>query len=418
MRGMVQARSVTGSERGVILPLTALAIVVLFLFVGLAIDLGLYSVELSSRERTVEQIALGALRRYVSLRMAAMPVDSQIAYNAALDHANALAQFNIQPLATTYLRPGVDSDLWTVSDYTASNTTSRLIPGQWLQDTPANQSDRSGYCSTTPVAGKGCFKPITDNPLLPDEPINAFYVAYRTPPTMVLQILFNAGLLPQYQSAVSAEAYATLVPRQGVFIIDVSRSVVDDTHFEAPVGATPAAEYGYGLDPAAGASCADGAQPAPDGSQIDPSVQASFLNLPLGPRGGSDPDTLHYKTDYQCFDAPVNASAPYPPEPRYAIDMQTNPQPLTGILAAVNQALTVFVRRGVSDDRVSIMGIDDADLGTPPNPPIDPTANARMLMLSQPNSLNTTSQFYTWLSVNCVCEVGRNKDRGNVRIDY
>lgn len=337
------------SERGGIMLFVALCIAVIIVFLALSIDLGIFSTEIGNRERTAEHAALGALKSYVESRGDSPQPTLQQSYDTALLRANQLTRLNFENFLTSKFRTNA-SGLWTVGNSSASGT--RLIPGLWLSDIPgdlANASLRTG-CSPAAVAGRGCFRQVLET-----ETANAFRLIYRTDPALSLKVFFWAGILPPEHPLVYAEAFATLQPRRTVFLVDLSPSVVEDTHkSNAPLGVR--SEYAYALENPAGSTCSDGAVPT-GGAQILQIERDMFDNLPLGPRPPTAGPTQHYKADFECLTLPtalVSAG-----EPRYAVDTAVFPEPLTGIIDSLHFALDVFRERGMSEDRVSIIPFDD-----------------------------------------------------------
>jgi hypothetical protein len=91
--------------------------------------------------------------------------------------------------------------------------------------------------------------------------------------------------------------------------------------------------------------------------------QQAYNSLPPT-RGGPVDPLMRYKSDYQCKTVDVSyfdfgSGTDFQKQQSFALDIVSDAQPLNGILSGINTMLREFELRGVTGDRVGVMGFDD-----------------------------------------------------------
>ncbi|MCB0322479.1 MAG: VWA domain-containing protein [Bdellovibrionales bacterium] len=314
-------------EAGTVLILLALVLAAVIALIALGIDLSIVRAQRAKHERTAEQAALAALETY--MEVLAEAGDEEDALTRALARAEDLAELNLETHFTSNLR--VDKDAEVADLDLLDGINGAVIPGRWFHkesdDSPCRHSSTGAYIP--------CFRPLAD----PREHANAMRVILNPAGSTALRVLFS-GLLPKAHSPYVVSAIATLVPRRAVFLLDLSRSIIRDSHPQ------DVSEYAFFLERQTRACGA-----ADWWDALHPDEQPIFDALPesraLSPGAGS-----HFKSDYTCQE--ILGTNEY-----YAVDTVVPPEPLNGILDGVRTALLEFEARSVNADRVGIMGFDD-----------------------------------------------------------
>ena len=205
------------SESGVVLILLALLAVVIVSFAALIIDLSAYGNQREQAEEYARLAALAALEAHMgAAATATLPQKVQ----AALDRANTVSNVNV---LITERNTGARLYSPALTPALGPNNGAQLIPGRWVPSLPTDGSD--------PCAGTyPCFVPENNLAVLPLPQITAYRVTgqiYDRFSTKLARWIFGntAADFP-----VNVLATATVVPRRGVFIIDLSASQTRDTH--------------------------------------------------------------------------------------------------------------------------------------------------------------------------------------------
>ncbi|MCB0323588.1 MAG: VWA domain-containing protein [Bdellovibrionales bacterium] len=352
-------------DAGAVLILFALLLNVIIVLAALAIDLSMYETQHAKYRRVAEQAALASLERYLeelssSAAAGANVVASpDLALRSARDRARQLIQRELPQLYTTsYLsdRTLPTDDLGVPGQNGANG---QVVPGIWH--------------FTTPLDPSRCDEPTTDGPCFETVPnsskANAIRVEFNVHPESPLRVIFS-GLAPESHRPFRITATASLIPRRGVFLLDLSRSITRDTHRGLGEGATPA-EFAFQVEDA---GCDD-----PDWkSKLIPHRDADqdvFNRLPDTRVATAAGDAqYHAKDEYVCRTVPVRDEAGSVVESvSFAVDNNTLPQPLTDILSGLHSALDAFRIRSVPSDLVGIVGFDDEVLPQRTLPLVNPS---------------------------------------------
>ena len=190
------------SSDGAVMLLAVLCIIVFFLFAAFAIDVTAAASRMEQNRQHMKFAALAALERYYST-----DGDNQEKLQAALERANEILQLNVSLF--------VDGETRTTIGTGESNQSAQLEPGRWYFTKPSGGN--FDVCSSYP-----CFEPTQENP-------NAFHIEgqlygdYRP--------LFMRAISSDWHPvAIRGSATASVIPRHGCFLIDLSPSVTRETH--------------------------------------------------------------------------------------------------------------------------------------------------------------------------------------------
>jgi hypothetical protein len=367
---MHSSGSLTERARGAALLIVTLLLVVIFGLLALAIDFNMASAAKEQAQHYARLSALAALEQYV-ISSGGGAVDDALntsSMAAALSRAQKVAEKNYMLTAPT------------ASDKPILNTNGTdpgalLEPGIWAVDTANTWS--AGKCTTT-----ACFVKWSNRP-----------PGFTRPNAMrVSGDLFPGGIRTRGFSAVigggaiasTVGAIASIVPRRGCFVVDLSSSMVRQTH-------SGNAEFAYFLRELNPQLNKPGTfwQRAPESLHDD-----RWAGLPPTRGGDTDPG-VHYQDDYRYKLTLDNADhtiggftqgtytynySAFHPNPAtypirdsrsrrvgerawYAVDSYglTNngsPEPLTSILTGLNQALQAFSNRRVPGDQACLIFFD------------------------------------------------------------
>jgi len=247
---------------------------------------------------------------------------------------------------------------------TATNSSMNLTAGKWYYALPSSGQNPCNQGSPP------CFVPRTGS-----DTVNAFRVQgymYEGVKT------FFASILGFTETKVSVDTIATITPRQGCFIVDLSPSMTRDTHI--PDKAHGAA-YGFYLQ--------NPINPGASYSWHDERWQAMATSYPRRESNPTDP-TIHYADDYMPVTLLNNndytasgASSnyrKYHPDPtttdtalqalykanpaKYQIDFRRlpgydGPEPLTTIMSGLRTAVNLFRTRSVAGDKMCLIFYDN-----------------------------------------------------------
>lgn len=285
-----------------------------------------------------------------------------------------------------------------------------LTPGIWHFKPPKDCQiyATSASCPCPGGAWQGaCFEELKASAAGSDPEkfkLNAIQINLRLSTKYLPEKLLTA-LLGAERMQLSAKATAAIIPRHGVFLLDLSRSMKRDTHLnyekqvrEVSGGAlrsntralTLAAEYAFKLDrikDAAGnyqiaSSCPQPETCTENGACLvaDGKMRTyNFLfngevregNLLEDQRDPAFPSekTKHYKSDYQCL-ALSYAEDGKPHAANYLIDTYEGqssdggkydgPEPLNTLLVGLHEALSILKKQEVPGDRIGMLGFDQS----------------------------------------------------------
>ncbi len=381
--------------------IVALVIGVIVMLTSLGIDTLRGTSSASQQHHTAEFTALAALEAFVETDPVAADdaTKRQEKLTAAVSKAENVAGLNF--LLSAPGKKQVENGQIGFSSGISTNTAHRseagkLTPGNWWFNKPlVCPAGQTGSCpcvnGAIPNPWRPCFQAATSA----SATINAFRAEIFTKPTSPLKHVFGR-LMKQEDLTIRSEATASLSPRHGMFLIDLSPSIVHDTHLR---NGSNVNKYAFQLlGPGAAASnplcstmvcaCTSDDQPNPCPTKGTPTTGCLFANdgdkvvydrdSIEDTRGASiGPNTKHYRSDYRCrivdsfhllengvhyghkalhylVDTKWERRNPGYPDPNYYI----GPEPLTTILAGINSALVEFEKRAVSGDRVGAIGFD------------------------------------------------------------
>ncbi|MDD2943819.1 MAG: hypothetical protein PHC51_12745, partial [bacterium] len=229
---------ITTNDRGAVLALVAILMTVIIAFASLAIDgVRLFASD-SEHRHNAEFIALAAIDGYYSATVdetSSPATKHNIRLQNALENAEkvggyarymSLAANQVVKVGTLSLPTGYTS----TGDH--NGEAGIIAPGRWWSDEPSSgcndypEKDNACPCPLGIWQGS-CFEDIEPT----DYSINAFNVKLKTPDSSPLRFLLtSAGEIEQKTAQLTANTFATLTPRRGMFLIDLSRSVVSETH--------------------------------------------------------------------------------------------------------------------------------------------------------------------------------------------
>lgn len=271
-------------EKGAVLVMIAILSVAILLFAALAIDLAALAASSQQASHSAKYAALTALDAYMRKQG-----DQATKLTAALDAANAIGEMNL-----ALLQP--QSSILKESVNARKAGGPFLIPGRFYSQAPP-------ACDAHTVCGGDidvpCFVPLSDInhdcDRTPNVGPNAFQVIGEY--AQGLRKVFS-GVISSKPMALSVNEVAALVPRRGCFIIDISNSMVRDTHRgnDSPPNASL---YSFLLtvdNPGGEQNQHDVVWNAMDDSRVNPTA------LPVPEP--SDPRYVrrHYKSDYLVAD--------------------------------------------------------------------------------------------------------------------
>ena len=361
------------SQHGAILVLVIISMVAILSIVALVFDIGRATTAVEQGKQYSRLAALAAIEEYFdALRIAG--VSDQKAYERALERTQKMA-INNTLLGDSNSKPNI----------TEGGTGAILEPGFWKTD------------KACPVATKPCFIPTTKAKLGFDSRANAFKVSGEFYSTGLFSSF--ARILGAHAFKVRASAVATILPRHAVFLVDNSRSMVQETH---PIETTyidehpqiEGSDYGF-PSPVTISTLHD---------ELWKWMQANALNRPANETENPHKQK-HYVNDYSSFvllgddsygnlgvNVPLPAAAgggkefiklkEMHPDPkvrtsfstkaytgdtkdfRYSMDAfrhpkYQGPEPLRTVFAGLLEAVKTFEERQVAGDKVSIIFYDN-----------------------------------------------------------
>jgi hypothetical protein len=393
-------------DKGSILILTAFLLVAIMGFTAIVIDIQIASNSQAKLRRTAEYVALGALEAFLSEPANIENPNAKL--DGALERAKTISGIpeNFM-LAKAFLEDKTDTqDLLCLINNDPgcegdANKNGSLVAGRWHFVGP-DRNNNGIYCEVGEYTqdilspdcpcvggvgsgegwyGAACFEPFS-NPSDPNNPPNAFRVNLQTKSDSHIKTLF-ASVIGHETLSVRASATASVVPRHAMFLVDLSPSIHEDTHLTNRLIPPPDvddldsfyadnSESAFLLD--SRTTCRPRLDCSAEYSCRVSNLDTLFNRYMEGPRDLSEeyPPTKHFRSDYQCARAPVyRENGVVVRNEQYLLDTYRNinpidpnnfydgPEPLTSILAGINEALAEFENRAVSGDLVGIIGFDE-----------------------------------------------------------
>lgn len=360
----------TGKERGGALVFLAVCIAVVAGLIGLAVDLNLALSSSTEHQQLANAVASSALKAYLegmqerdqsgnplseaalSARIMSRAEEIAGAPQNRMFYEGLLSDSSVEPALClrTSERPACDLSFSTVSHVDSAAAVGSVFPGTWHYEKP----DGSDPCAN-------------DYPCFNAAPLNGRYNAFQVELSQSiaapLQLMF-LRLLGFEHVRTAAVSTAAVIPRQIVILLDLSNSVVADTHPADVARAAYKLADGYDCSRAlCNAGACPGIARSDDPNSMDYWLSEMYRQMP-DIRNTDDP-RAHFKQDYTCLrvqdDGPEDGSAPS----YYLIDTYQNParghfgpEPLTSILRSINQALTIMEQSAQAGDGVALMGFD------------------------------------------------------------
>ena len=377
-------------ERGAILLLVEMLVVGFLILAGIVIDGTILSTSKTQRAHIAEYVAFEALETYHET-----PGAFNVKLEASRARAEAISSINVYLAKPFTTDPGAADSFGTNGVSSPAGTRNGwIIPGIWHHVPPA---DCSALPTPCPCSGSGewagpCFEEL-DLDLNPGAVPNAFRADLNLPVSSPFKTLFaKVGGVSTME--VAARAIATVVPRTGVFLVDLSRSSHYETHVPyegAGANAYRATESAFYVSDRAcpadfsnpcmtAGTCAIAGGPYPD---TLPSFTGlydyiwdntkSLTRWPLvgSTRPGISPSdtTKHYRGDYGCYDVTYTDGTEPPRSDNYLVDRYVGlmgtksyegPEPLTSMLHGVHEALTLMEDQNVPGDGIGLIGFDQS----------------------------------------------------------
>lgn len=432
------------SESGAVLVLFAVVIIPLVILLAFALDTSMVASSNTDKKRLADSVALGTLEQFLiagsttpsGLRAGTAPTYSA-AVQSALDKAAAIGGMT----ANKMLGDRENMQIANAGELSESHNgvSGQVQFGHWWTAAPTDStgavdcsvfSSESTCSCTAGVLNEPCFDPNKeeDDDATKFAKTNAVRVRLWTRSGGGIKAMF-AQVIGQDQMATQVQSTASLVARNGIFLIDLSRSMQFETHI--PAERAPSlnsiyqgtySETAFKLDGSLSCSsalpqrnpCADDPYyesanpagwcnierdyPAPTGTTSIPSqVYASLGHIdasghvprdysvspvppPLSP-------TQHLWDDYECFSVNAGASGNesylvdtfYYKDEAHPENSYRGPEPLMSILRAIRTVRdNILLSRAVVSDRIGMIGFDQ-DLSIPsrtiaPALPNDPTS--------------------------------------------
>lgn len=360
-------------EVGAVIPLVAVLLGVILASVALAIDLSIFSSQHEKYKRVAEQASLAALEEYLQAIGRDKKTEVQ-ALDAAIGRAEEISGINLELHFSTAFRKDSTKPLAELDVSGGPNGT--VVPGNWyFEDTDDDPCDVDGTF-------KPCFEQVAA-----DERATALRVELSVAEGSPLKVLFSY-VVQSVHRTFTVKSTATMIPRRGVFLLDLSRSITRDTHLaedHPTIDQIKAAEYAFYVEP--GATCSSDFWKWWDA--VEARDKITFDNLdPFCFSGGwgwggstsscFDDPRVHYRLDYRCFEQPDSGEF-------YGIDIKGRPEPLSSVLDGIHTALQEFEARSVQSDLVGLLAFDDEIL------------EERQLAIGVPDSV-TNPEFAEFLS--------------------
>lgn len=354
------------SELGGTVVFVALSLLSLFMLVSVVIDLSLLS-ESKERSQSFAQLAtLSAVEQYFAVDKSLTETEKRV---AATKRVNEVLATNSIIISKTVEKEGKIENgmapnvvLYGVDIPTEKDAV--LEPGRWY------------FVETEGMSECGGKPPCFVRSETTSESVNAFRLQgnfYRYVSSSFVRFVNGSDLMP-----VKVSTIATVIPRHGVFMIDLSPSVVRETHLlpegAASIGVKPS-EFGFTLSSEnphlTGLGATDAIWAGMDDTRPETPVADNY-------------DKVHYKDDYiskkLLSDNEYMLSSDHKehhPDPiantKYAsgntntwarVDAfrdpsYAGPEPLKTIFNGLKYAMESFDKRKVGGDKIGFMFYDD-----------------------------------------------------------
>ncbi len=392
-------------QRGAVLPLIAFCAVAIIAMIAFAMDISFLSGASFEYKRIADATALGILKEYQRTRSLMFnDVDSEgvptctdectacpcpypdkcgrmARVCAALSTADNLVNRNFLPAFSESRFLSRQSDyrgtleLWEDQDET---TMVKVDLGQWYFEYSNDLNGSHSQCFEGPVAEenfKPCFVKVVRSDLI-SEGISAVRVEVASPTSNPLRTLLMS-IFGQRLSRARAYSTAALVPRRGVFAVDITNSTTTGRH-DIKDGLDPS-YFSWDLanpEDSAGALCAGvnsqtlnedcpvctlaeayaGTCDTTEQCRLSDTLEVEYRVL-LEPSGLPE---SHDREDFACV--PVTYNSTYNSGNRnraFLVDTTIPPAPLGDILKSVNAAMVAFEERGVGNDALGFLGFDN-----------------------------------------------------------
>lgn len=364
------------NERGLVIALTAGAILLFMLLLAIVVDLGVMYVAKRQIDGIAELTGRAAVVGFHESRARAY-VDR---VTAATQQAQAVAQAN------RVFGMGSNT-LGTLQTAPLSGASGNIEYGVFHPETCG-----SDPCRPVPCGARPCFE--ANQPNGARERVNAVRVNLRTPLATSIRSFF-AQFIGIAGSSVSASKIVTLAPRCAIFNLDLSNSMTtenyrplnqfDPTQSIATIG--PRSYYAFSEDAVLlGNQLYNRLSLNPNLSQMTytqvlaaasnaPAISVTNTSLawfslmvlkPTRPPPGPipSPATEHFADDYVRVPVKIGTTVPY-----YYIDAfrgsnHTGPEPFSSILEVLNGTITELRRSALVADYIQILGFDHDARGT------------------------------------------------------
>jgi len=382
-------RKFRGSEQGVYLIITVAFIATLVLLAILIVGLGFRSGDTVLLQNNANLVSLSAIEGYVS--------SPKLVYSEKIDDALARANYILKE--NSIKGTAGAEGLGTIKHFPLTPERSMEF-GVWYETKPK----LSDPCNFNPNGGDlyPCFVSNLNNPA--PTTANAVRVRLSNPNTnpILAPIVGTIG-------TVSAQSFAIMVPRCVANVVDVSYSVVTESHPENYELVTNVDGNGAYLNPADHpgpfAFRQDLIRPCSNFTSLydptDPAKMEQFNSslfwCNLDPTRGSDQSPLHhYKSDYGLEQTPFGPM--YIDKYSRPNDAEWGPQPFHRFLSAMNSGLRLIKKSTTPGDKALLMGFNSKIAGQVPNPLTNPTGAALtneidyLVQLTNPNNLGK----WTW----------------------
>lgn len=321
------------SESGTLLVFLGMVTVALFGLLALVIDGAVIASSQSQFRNTADFAVLAALKTYASNGDQA----NEARLAAAVERAAEITGVNVELIAQTGFIESTDGadELGSASEEEGG----QLIPGKWH----FSESDSSPEHCGTGADFVPCFEEIA-----PDQTANAFRLVVRLHNERSVRTFF-ARIMSYNSVDVKAVSTAALLPRVGVFVVDLSRAMTRTTH----TSFGKKAEYAFAIKPTVVAPL------APYANQLHGNDQGVFDALDATRPVGDTNTAVHYESDYtQVVDVGnLTGNAQFTNQ-RFVVDTVTKPEPLTSVLSGVHRVMSAVAGRNVSGDKLGFIGFD------------------------------------------------------------
>ncbi|MFN8388804.1 MAG: hypothetical protein U0136_00775 [Bdellovibrionota bacterium] len=348
-----------------------------------------------SQERSVAQAAsLAALERYREAKPTTPFATPRAEYEWRVTKAIERAE-EVAGLQKNTLLGNPGTSLANVGDLT-NNSAGTITAGAYVFEEPNGAGGCSSYSGTNsatngcPCGGTApnkwvgpCFKANDQNSV----EASSFEVKIKTKSSSPIPFLFGRAIGYTSQS-IQAPGRAAMVPRHGVYALDMSGSMTAETHLSyADLGPTEQAKASQYVFQIRGNSALGDPVCTTDGAQ-NPCINAACTFLgdlnalavwngmeKTRPATGLKPSWKHYRSDYTCKLVDIDNDGT---NEQYLVDTNTHyyddstppdnaadgfyrgPEPLSNILVGIHQALLKLEERQVAGDQIAVLAFDQA----------------------------------------------------------